>query len=123
MHALRLAPSAKTTPRALKTRVALPSAGKTPAPSAILPRADSTPPVKGQHGPRGAAAPNGLGFEPWTAERSPADKRYNRIDAPGSMLARKESPPHPDTRPKETELVHRTASLVRNSFAHLNLNT
>src|SRR6266508_3616093 len=98
--------SAKTTPQ-IWTKVA-----RSPS---ILPRADSTPPVKGQHEPRGAAAPNGLGFEPWTAGRIPAGKRYNQIGVPGPTRVPKESPPHPDTRPKGP-------ALVRNSFTHLNLN-
>src|SRR5690349_11689744 len=93
-------------------KAAQPPAGKIPATSAILPRADSTRPEIGPPGLHGAAAPNELGFELWTAGLAPADRQYNRRDVPELRHVPKESLLHPSMYSKGLGLAHI-------SFAHL----
>src|SRR4030095_464686 len=109
----RWAPYAKTTLLS-STKAAQPPAGKAPAPSAALPPAASMPPLAERHAPRDAAASNGLGFEPWTAELIPADKRYTWKGVLAPLFALTASLPHPNKTLTMIEPVH-------NSFAHLRL--
>src|SRR6266508_1242414 len=83
-------------------------------PPSFLPPADSMHSARESHEPLDAAATSGLGFEPWTAELIPADKRYSWKGVFALIFVPRVSLPHPNKQPGTIGFVH-------NSFTHLRL--